>query len=358
MGFVNKKISYITISEMNKHLEYCYKYKKIVQGKKPKNETFGIRAYVEDKLVYFYLSYKKGTKACTYICRKDGTEKLHMVSGMEAYRTLQKYYKTPNLRDDETYRRQLHFSEEKNSFLLSAKPLLFNNPNFEMKENLNCISYDLNSSYSYAMLKEMPDTSVKPKQGTVGYKEIGFREDGDGNFIPVYKGHYSQWIFPLMPSPFKKFVEVWYAKKKNAKTEEDKVKAKETLNESVGYLQRTNPFLRATIIYWANEHIKQYIDENTIYCNTDSIVSLKERKELQIGEDIGQFKIEHQGRFVFKGFNYQWNFDKPSYRHISKEWFPEGYDFLKDPIPCNANIVHYKNYKLEEISYESFKKEK
>ena len=118
-------------------------------------------------------------------------------------------------------------------------------------------------------------------------------------------------------------------------------------------MQKTNPFIRAKIIYEANKMISDLIDENTLYCNTDSIVSLTERKDIKLGNNIGQFKIEHQGDFAYIGFNYQWNRDVPSYRSIQKSAFKEGYDMLKDPLPArgSGNIVTYNEntYRLEKI---------
>ena len=139
-----------------------------------------------------------------------------------------------------------------------------------------------------------------------------------------------------MESPFKKFVNRWYEEKKNAKTKQQKAKAKGMLNYSVGYLQRVNPFLRSTIIYYANKMIKDLVDENTLYCNTDSLVSLVPRNDLNIGTNIGEFKVEHEGQFAFRGFNYQWD-NSVSYRGIPKSWFKPGFDILVDNIPQIGN---------------------
>ena len=175
---------------------------------------------------------------------------------------------------------------------------LWKNEKYEGTRNY-AIGYDLNSSYSFAMLKDMPDTSKKPKTGFIKKGEIGFDFEGK----PIFEG-WSLWVFPLMESPFKKFVNRWYEEKKNAKTKQQKAKAKGMLNYSVGYLQRVNPFLRSTIIYYANKMIKDLVDENTLYCNTDSLVSLVPRNDLNIGTNIGEFKVEHEGQFAFRGFNY------------------------------------------------------
>ena len=48
------------------------------------------------------------------------------------------------------------------------------------------------------------------------------------------------------------------------------------------------------------------MDENTLFSNTDSIVSLVPRSDLKISDNIGDFKIEHQGDFIYlDAYHYQ-----------------------------------------------------
>lgn len=99
------------------------------------------------------------------------------------------------------------------------------------------------------------------------------------------------------------------------------------------------------------------MDENTIYVNTDCIVSVKERDDLEIGEEVGQFKLERDGEdFACNGDVHQWNLEKPAYPGIPKEWFlkfPE-WDLLKDPPPPNQNIYQFNQttFQLEKRSVE------
>lgn len=346
-----RRIEYITWKEMNKHLEYCYNFRTIIEDN-PENYPYtGTKAIVQNALVNFSLTYAKGGKVTTYQCRKDDQDGTQYTNGMEAYAILQHYYKCPDLREDPLITKGLLFDSSSSKFLLTARPLLYFNPKYDRTRN-EAIGYDLNSSYPYAMLNDMPDTSVPYRTGTVKEGEMGFREDGEGNFVPVFAGHFAIWIFPMMKSPFTRFVKTWYDRKFNAKSDQERLKAKGVLNYCIGYLQRTNPFLRAAIIYYANKKIADLIDENTLYCNTDSIVSLKPLN-LDLGPKIGQFKVEHKGKFAYNGYNYQWDFEKPSYRHISKAWFKPNYDILVDSAPKAGNIVEYVNYQLKEIDYDS-----
>ena len=349
------RIKYITWQEMNEHLDYCRKYRAIfVNEKQDPHTAIGNRAFVEDKLINFSLTYKKGSQVTTYTCRKDELDGTQFTNGVEAYSILQHYYKCPDMRLDKRICNGLLFDSKAGKFLVTARPLLYANPKYDKTRN-NAYGYDINSSYSYAMLNKMPDTSVPFRSGTVKTDEIGFRENGEGNFVPVFEGHFSLWIFPLMESPFKRFVETWYKRKVNSKDDNERIKAKGILNYCIGYLQRTNPFLRATIIYYANKKIEDLIDNDTLYCNTDAIISLKPL-DLDIGPNIGQFKVEHKGKFAYNGYNYQWNNDIPSYRHISKAWFKKDFDILKDEPPKTGNTVQFVNNRLEEINYEKRKK--
>ena len=85
---------------------------------------------------------------------------------------------------------------------------------------LKCWSYDLNSAFSYAMTKPMPDTSKEPRlRDLVQENEIGFYSDGGAT---TKVGAYAEYIFPLMPSPFTKYVENYYNKKQKAKDKNER----------------------------------------------------------------------------------------------------------------------------------------
>ena len=318
--FTRKKVQYCNFKEINSHLQYCYENKQIEYREKHKGETFGNRAFIVDRLKNFEITYKYGDNPCTYIFDKSSgdTEDHQQITGLEAYRVLSMY----------THINKVIDSKEDAPF--SAKGLLWKNKKYE-GQRVQAICYDMNSAYSYAMIQDMPDTSVPPKAKVIGAGEIGFDVNGNRQ-----TSGYSIYVFRLMESPFKKFVRAYYEKKNKAKTKAERRRAKEYLNFCVGFLQNRDPYTRAQIVGLANDLILSLIDENTIYCNTDSIVSLKERPDLKLGDDIGEWKIEHTGEFAFNGYNYQWNLDKPSIRGKTKSYFKEGWDILKDELPeCN-----------------------
>ena len=170
---------------------------------------------------------------------------------------------------------------------------------------LKCYSYDVNSAYSYAMLQPLPDTSVEPRLNCILKEgEIGFYNDGS---ITKEAGAYVEYAFPLKIYNFDIYINRYYEKKKSSEGELRKM-WKDFLNIPAGMMQKHNIFIRLGILYNAAEYIKQFQDEDTVYCNTDSIVSLKRRTDLPIGTELGQFKEEHINedfKFISTG-KYQW----------------------------------------------------
>lgn len=173
-------------------------------------------------------------------------------------------------------------------------------------QNLKCWSYDINSAFSYAMLSPMPDTRVEPRYNDkIRGGEIGFYKLGGATTVV---GEFAEIIFPLIDSPFKEYVYTRYEKKKNLPKGPERDKVKNELNFVTGLLARRNVFMRNAIIYYSNKYIKKFIDEDTIYCNVDCIVSLRPRYDIPIGKEIGQFKIEHECedfKYKMNGI-YQW----------------------------------------------------
>lgn len=328
--YSKKKIEYVNFSTINKHLKYVYKMREIIYREKRKGEPFGLKAFIVDRLKHFELTYCYGGEPCTYIFdkAKGDTDDHQQITGLQAFATLNRYTHINRV------------IEKKEDAPFSAKPILWNNPKFEGKRT-EAISYDINSAYSYAMLQAMPDTSIPPKQKEIEPGEIGFDLEGNRQ-----TSGYSIYVFNLINSPFKKFVNTYYKKKIKAKTKLERRRAKEYLNFSVGFLQSRDPFTRAQIVGIANDLIKSLIDEETtIYCNTDSIVSTVERPELKLGNYIGEWKVEHKGLFAFKGFNYQWDYNLPSVRGKPKTDFEVGWDLLNDDLPENGNMYRFNSIK-------------
>jgi hypothetical protein len=184
----------------------------------------------------------------------------------------------------------------------------YTNDKYKLKK-LKCYSYDLNSAYSFAMLKPMPDTDHPKFDDIVGPGEIGFRKNTI--LVPVVgEGRHADVVFKLIESPYKAFVDKYYSLKENEPHGSQKrAYYKQILNITSGLLHRYNIFHRLMVLYYAKMYIQKFIDENTVYCNVDSIVSTKKRSDIPASNKIGDFKLEHSGDiFKFKQVAiYQWN---------------------------------------------------
>ena len=327
--FVRKRKEYVDLQTINKHLKNVYQYYRLCFREKRDDETFKDQAFIVDRMKFFELSYNNGGYRCTYVFNKANadTEDHRQITGMQAFNVLCRMSKVNKVIKD------------KMEAPFSAAPLLYYNEQHNGTRH-NAICYDMNSAYSWAMLQDQPDTSKKPKAKYIEEGEIGF----DPNGIRMTEG-FSIYVFKLIESPFKRFVKHYYQLKKNAKTPQEKRKAKEYLNFSVGFLQGRDPYTRANILGLCNERIESLIDDNTLYANTDSIVSMVERPELELGDEIGQWKVEHRGRFAYKEYSYQWNDSVPSVRGKPKEYFKNGFDILTSPMPECDNIYEFDRIK-------------
>lgn len=297
-----------------------------------------------------------------YIFNMDGSKaSKNKASGKKAFRTLQKMsdkfvfdYSTKEYKG-------IFWNEwntEKGSPVWSVgyeRPLLKFNNKYNNCEIENCYSYDLNSSYAFAMLSDMPDC----KQGyeirdtsdrrakRVQPDEIGF--EVIDNRLQVINSGYATYVFKRVKSPFKAFVDKYYKAKKLAKDKEERQQFKDILNFAVGYILRKNPFVHACILNNARRFIESFEDKNTLYINTDCIVSKTKREDIEelLGDEVGQFKIDHFGTFRRLNGAYQWVGEKPTARGVSKEWFTEEFNLLTDIMPnneCNKYILDYENY--------------
>lgn len=188
------------------------------------------------------------------------------------------------------------------------------NRKYEGKLLHNCICYDRNKAYLATCrhlllpLEYLGNLYRCPKKGEIGFNTTG---------IPIYgpSDTRCKYIFEsgYLPS-LDKWVDNRIEALDNATTKEEKRTIKDGINIAIGNLGNKdterkciNRAIRNTIVYTMNKFIDDLIDDNTLYSNTDSIVSLTSRPDLKISDKVGDFKIEHKGDFTYVGTNYQWN---------------------------------------------------
>lgn len=138
--FSGKRERYITWQDMNKHLSYIKRNHYLIRyDKHLRGESLYLTAYIEDKPVYFRLTYKVGSYVCTYIVRKDEKPVMDQVSGTQAFQLLSRYYKVPRV--------DKRFCGRADEGGMSAAPFLYCNPKYE-KQWLFAYGYDLNKAYA------------------------------------------------------------------------------------------------------------------------------------------------------------------------------------------------------------------
>lgn len=287
----------------------------------------------------------------TYIFDLNNDD-IFIKSGLDCFKEFNRAYKVPRADKYNIDRLNRYKNTENNKYVCSASPILDYNRKYEKQLLENCYEYDLNSAYANTLLRKIPDLENPviakwPKQIKVNKNEVGFVLDDTLSI--VNSGYMADIKFKLIDTPkkLKDFLIRWYNRKKNS-TGNEKLEAKAMLNLPIGYCQRYNPFLRSYVVNTCNKVIKDLIDENTLFWNTDAIFSKVRRPELEIGNEIGQFKEIKCDKLVYVGNVYQINDEDPTYRGISKTWFKSfekeygrKYDLLKDYDKTISRINYY-----------------
>lgn len=291
--------------------------------------------YVQEKenknnIVYNFTN--KDKYACTWRFDKSG-EFDQVTSPSKIMIAANKVYKPYN----EVQNKTTYFYRLPNDKIFqSAKPLTGYSEKWNNTEHY-CYVYDLNSAYATILKDKIIDTYHWRNNDIVNEGEIGFLLNSDLTLIHCGSGIVADKVFPLIDSPFKDYVRKYYNLKRFApKGSRAKKEAKAHLNYLVGCWQNSNPFLRAYVVNSCNEFIQNILDkygDKICMWNTDAVYSV-EPLDLDIGTEIGQFKLEYQGLFRQKGNVYQKvDTEEVSYRRISKCLFQKGYNLLTDPLP-------------------------
>ena len=356
--FKGKRIVYVTdVNEMNQHIDYCLKYRLEAPTENWAKEQNNPQLYytLEVKYTRLILRYTY-TSYTEYIFQLDGSEKSQAVSGMRAFNTLQRmsHKGVPDLTNND-----LLFDKNFNEWKVgNIGGLIYFNQAHIGERLENCYEYDMNNAYSWAMEQPIPNTRVMPRTMDKTRKgEIGFRVEQRGLsddmclYAVFEEGVYCEYIYPAIPSPFINFANHFF-KLRKAKTGREKEKMKQIQNYAIGYIRRKNPFIHSCILSRCRYFIESLVDDNTLYCNTDSIISHGRREDLDalLKDEMGGFKLKHTGAFAYNGSGYQWNKEQPSIRGKSKAWFksayPNGFDILVDELPfTEANLYYYNQEK-------------
>lgn len=290
-------------------------------------------------------------KPCTYIFDLNLDEEF-VISGHSCFAEFQKWYKVPNVEEYNLPFMPKYFDKEKGKYICSAKPVINYNKKYNQQTIVDCYEYDLNSAYSSVLIKKIPDVQNGPLDThIVGKNQIGFNVASD-NLFTVTSGE-ADVVFNLIDSPqkIKDYCFKYYNLKSHSKTKLEKETNKARLNLPIGYTQRWNPFFRAYVVNECNKIIKPLIDKDTLLWNTDAIISKVKRTDLDIGDEIGQWKEIPIKTLKYSGNTYQIDNEIPVQRGIPKQWFKRfeqvmgrPFDLLTDTLPSRGNNIYEFNF--------------
>lgn len=232
--------------------------------------------------------------------------------------------------------------------IVTEKPLLYANSVYRGKPYV-AYEYDMSAAYLQMLKLPIPNQYTLRKHAKLGKGQCGFVEwNGELEYTEV-EGRYCDYVFDLMPSPFIKKVEALENKIAKEQDKNKKTDLKNIYRLVVGCWRNKNPFIRGCIIGRCNTLVKSLIDKDTIYANTDSIVSTKPRPDIMESGFI--WKLKHNGE-LFKlskrtKFDYQWNLETPTQRGLVKRYVEyynqtheEPWDILKNTIPCDLETLY------------------
>ena len=190
-------------------------------------------------------------------------------------------------------------------------------------------SYDMNSCYPYFMQQELPyGDNLGP--GEIESDEIGFSIEWGKhmNLVAVFDG-FAQIRFKK--KIYQSFVE--YAKSGFEMKLRDKSK-KPVYNALLGNMKYHNIFIRAAVITYATNFMKSLKDENTVMQTVDSLVSLKPRLDLELGQNLGQFKLEHENADLYFESNMIkcYRNEKESHAGISASAYANDLEIYIEPV--------------------------
>lgn len=249
------------------------------------------------------------------------------------------------------------------------------NPKYRFRHIDDTYYYDRNSAFTYSLmnciLPDMKHPVLLDHDPVRGVKrcapdEIGYWWNPD-QLCYMASEKVGNIIFKRLPDDdiirkeLRHWGEYYYLKKKKypSGTKEHK-QAKDTLNITIGYMQRKNPFFRISTITYCNRLMMKAIRDcqgKAIYWNTDGLITDGPISCFKLSPDMGDWKIEKHGGFYMDGITYQLDGEDPVQRGIPKGWYKRfkevngrDFDLSKDAVPDERyNLYKYKDGKFTEV---------
>lgn len=324
---IKNKEKWITYEEMLDVAKMVTECANTIHYEPYRNQPIKLDAWVDETETTIKITFKLCKEKITWKLDKDNRKHSNVSVGTvcsEFSRTypIQKVEEILGIKRDKTLNMIDHKPNNFRMNIGSAKGHHFN-INKDGKEKVyetQAWEYDMSQAYGQMLKLPLPDTPTCRKDSFLEANEIGFIKCGatrTGTQLRMVEepGLFCDYCFKQMQSPY---IDKVNKIMEQITLETDELKILELKNKFryfVGQLQNVNPFWRATVIERCNNLIKSLSDNNTIYSNTDSIVSRVERKDIEQLVDI-KFKSKHQGQtFRLSKSNkdfYQWNDELPT----------------------------------------------
>ena len=313
MNFIQDNFVSISVSEWNEKIDRFAQNHGADIGTFDRLPNGGVMArwaevQFEEHPTYVQMCLRSSGKILRYRCYFDG--QTHNESRYSSH-IARAYYKTlPGIKDKYAW-------PEKKVSLIRTRLFHTYKKEYCGRYIPNCIGYDFNSHFASVMMEGLPDYRVEPKKDVeVGAGEVGFNytEDGEGKYyldlVLAGEGK-ADIVYPIMEptKELKDLIRKWYKVKSTTKDKEEKAKAKAYLVQGYTLLGNKFPPIRAYVAGMAGRQVSSLMDENTIRCNVDCIVSIKRRPDLEaiLGDGLGQLKVEGKGTFCMTSINtYDW----------------------------------------------------
>ena len=331
---------------------------------KYKNQPIANRCYVDISETKCKLTYKL-IKKRTYVFDLDGNQ-LSEQSVINACSQLAKAYKCEDVGEvlGIKYDHAMAVDGKPKGYrenIGSATPFKYYNKKYYNKE-VKAYEYDLSSAYLQVLAKlRLPKLSTMKCNTVIGKNQVGFFQvnatrTGNKLAFSYKEGTYAQWVFDLTDDmPYKDWATKTLSKLSTMASGTEKDKIKNVPRYAVGQMQHHNPFIRCMVVDTCTKLIKSLMNEDTIYSNTDSIISLTRREDI---ENYTEYKFHtdskhYNARFYMiqdgDSIIYQWNKEIPKASGLKKRYIErynrehaEKFTLGTDEMPVKTNKTLYE----------------
>lgn len=237
-----------------------------------------------------------------------------------------------------------------NKYNFSWEPYLWYDERYQYLNLENCYQYDINSAYLYYSHYPLPYGEPVAENRRVEQGEIGFRikqtnlcQEQTGELseilVPVFEGQADVIFKTKIYQCLCEYADKAFKERKKITDPDEKALFKIKQYALFGTLKYHNCFITAAIVGYLTRDLRKLKSKtpNVIMCTIDSITSIGPIENIDLGNEMGQFKLEHTGNFYYCSTGKKkWN-DK---------WIAKGMDHEKQEAVREGNCKYYFNKEM------------